>query len=437
MLKMNLQANMTMPSTGGLTEVCDAMVEVELLLKYRNFTEATHRLEQIVLEQPDYLPAKEAMQEIYRLTGQNKRCQDLQEEIRVLSEQRARTQLSASAREEYARIEKRQFAEKVDRVIRIIYHSRNLGEVLSNTAAELLKLLRADRCIIIMNEETRATQGNFEYCAQGITRCLDRIMTEFLLIWLGKASGAETPLISHNCQSDAKLAAHRRLFQEHGIHTMMAYPLVYQSSPMGWLVVQQCVPLYSWSEGDLTLFSPACAHMATAIQNLCSMKALQDLAFKDSLTGLYNRQFLQERLQVELGNARRSRYPLSLAIIDIDHFKRINDSHGHPAGDAVLRKLGFLLKTNVRKGCVVARWGGEEFLVAFPNLDLATVALIMDRLRQKVAQTLEVRGHSVTISVGLAQANLDERLTLDTIQSELIREADNQLYAAKGTDETR
>jgi diguanylate cyclase (GGDEF)-like protein len=413
------------------TQLCDAMVEIELLLKYRNFAEATNRLEQICIERPDYLPAKEVMQEVYRLTGQSKRSQDLQKEIQAISEQRAKEQLSASARVEFSRIEKRQFAERVDRVIRIIYQSRNLGEVLTNTATELLELLKADRCIVIMSDESSSTQGNFEYCARGVTRCLDKVMTEFLLVWLGRTANPETPLMSRSCQMDPDLAPHRRLFQEHQIHTMMAYPLVYKSSPMGWLVIQQCVPYYAWSEGDLTLFSAASGHMATAIQNLRSMNALQDLAFKDSLTGLYNRHFLQERLLVELDNARRSQYPLALAVIDIDHFKGINDTHGHPAGDTVLRRLGFLLKTNVRKGCVVARWGGEEFLVVFPNMELTTVVLIMDRFRQKVSQTLEVEGHSVTISVGLAQANLGRNLTLEQIQADLIREADDKLYAAK------
>ncbi len=411
--------------------MCDAMLEVELLLRYHNLTEAASRLEQIVIEQPDYLPAKEAMQEVYRLMGYSKRSEDLQREIRALSEQRAKEQLSAGAREEYSRIEKRQFAEQLDRLVRLIYQSRNLGEVLTNVATELLDLLKADRCIVIMSEESGSTQGNFEYCARGITRCLDKVMTEFVLLWLGSDSDRETPLISHNCQADPDLASHRRLCQEHEVHGMMAFRLVYKSSHMGWLLVQRCVPYYSWNAADVTLFSAACGHMATAIQNLRSANTWQDSAFKDCLTGLYNRHFLQERLLVELDNARRNQYPLGLAVVDIDHFKQINDTRGNPAGDAVLRKLGFLLKTNVRKGCVVARWGGEEFLVVFPNLELSTVVLIMDRLRQKVAQTLEAGGHSVTISVGLAQAILDRNQSLEHIQAELIREADNKLYAAK------
>jgi diguanylate cyclase (GGDEF)-like protein len=425
-----LASNPTL-NTPDENQFCDVMIEIELLLKYRNFAEATRRLEQVFADQPDYIPAKEMMMEMCRLTGQNKRSQDLQQEIRTLSEQRAKQQLSYGAREEYAKIEKRQFAEKVERLIKIIYQSSNLGEVLNNTATELLEQLKSDRCIVIMGEQTSPMRGNFEYCAQDVTRCLDKIMTEFLLHWFKQNSGSTVPLISRSCQKDSSLTQYRRLLGAHQIHAIMAYPLTYRSSPMGWVTIQQCVHYYSWNEADATLFATACGHMATAIQNLYSMDVLQDLALKDNLTGLYNRHFLEERLRVELAGARRNQYPLSLAIVDIDHFKHINDTYGHPAGDAVLRKLGYLLKTNVRKGCVVARWGGEEFLVVFPDLELTTVALIMDRFRQKVSQTLEVSGHSVTISIGLAQTSLDGDSTLEQIQARLISEADMNLYKAK------
>ena len=181
----------------------------------------------------------------------------------------------------------------------------------------------------------------------------------------------------------------------------------------------------------MTLFSVACGHLATALENLRSFTELQDLAFKDSLTGLNNRHFLKERLGVELSNAQRLHYPLSLAIVDVDHFKRINDTYGHPAGDSVLRKLGLLLKTNVRKGTVVARWGGEEFLAVFPNMELNIAALIMERFREKVAQTIHVEGQVVTISAGLAQVRWDSNSSLEQIQARLIEEADQNLYIAK------
>jgi diguanylate cyclase (GGDEF)-like protein len=412
-------------------ELLDLMSDVELLLKYRNYSAASSRLQQIMEEHPDYLPAKEALQEVYRMTGQAKRAQDLEKEVRALSDERAKTQLSPVAKEEYAKIERRQFAEKVDGLIRIIYHGQTLEETFETTAAEMLSLLKADRCLLIFADDARQGLGDLELCAKDVGPCLNEGITEMLQAWFRENPSFDSPIVSRAAQRDPGLAQFRERLAQSQTHAMMAYPLIYKSSSLGWLVVQQCVPYYSWSEGDLTLFSVACGHLATAFENLRSFTELQDLAFKDSLTGLNNRHFLKERLGVELSNAQRLHYPLSLAILDVDHFKRINDSYGHPAGDSVLRKLGFLLKTNVRKGSVVARWGGEEFLAVFPNMDLNIAALIMERFREKVEQTICVEGQIVTISAGLAQVRWDKGSSSEQIQARLVEEADRNLYTAK------
>ncbi|MBM3804171.1 MAG: hypothetical protein FJW26_17880 [Acidimicrobiia bacterium] len=150
-------------------ELLDLMSDVELLLKYKNYSQASARLQEIMQEHPDYLPAKEASQEVFRMTGQVKRAQDLQREVRALSDDRARSQLSASAREEYARIERRQFAEKVNELIRIVYHGQSPQETFETTAAEMLNLLKADRCLLI---SSRANASKFSPIgAGGGNRC--------------------------------------------------------------------------------------------------------------------------------------------------------------------------------------------------------------------------------------------------------------------------
>jgi diguanylate cyclase (GGDEF)-like protein len=412
-------------------EVLDLMSDVELLLKYRNYSEASTRLQQIMQEHPDYLPAKEALQEVYRMTGQTKRAQDLEKEVRALSDERAKTQLSPVAKEEYSKIERRQFAEKVDGLIRVIYHGQSLEETFETTAAEMLTLLKADRCFLVFADDARQGMNDLEACAKDVAPCLDEEIAEMLQAWFRENPSFDSPIVSRAVQRDPGLVEFRERLARTQVHTMMAYPLIYKSTSLGWLVVQQCVPYYLWSEGDLTLFSVACGHLATAFENLRSFTELQDLAFKDSLTGLNNRHFLKERLGVELSNAQRLHYPLSLAILDVDHFKRINDTYGHPAGDSELRKLGLLLKTNVRIGTVVARWGGEEFLAVFPNMELSVAALIMERFREKVAQTIHVEEQAVTISAGLAQVRWAKGSSLEQIQALLIEEADQNLYTAK------
>jgi diguanylate cyclase (GGDEF)-like protein len=412
-------------------ELLDLLSDVELLLKYRNYAAASARLQEIMEEHPDYLPAKEALQEVYRMTGQGKRAQDLEKEVRALSDERAKTQLSPVVKEEYAKIERRQFAEKVDGLIRIIYHGQTLEDTFESTAAEMLNLLKADRCLLIFADDARQRLNDLELCAKDVDSCLNEATSEMLQHWFRENPSFDSPIVSCSSQRDPGLAEYRELLVSSQVHTMMGYPLIYKSTSLGWLVVQQCVPYYSWNESDLTLFSVACGHLATAFENLRSFTKLQDLAFKDSLTGLHNRHFLKERLGVELSNAQRLHYPLSLAIMDVDHFKSINDTYGHPAGDSVLLKLGLLLKTNVRKGTVVARWGGEEFLAVFPNMELSTVALIMERFREKVENTIRVEERIVTISAGLAQVRWENGLSLEQIQARLVEEADQNLYTAK------
>jgi PleD family two-component response regulator len=100
--------------------------------------------------------------------------------------------------------------------------------------------------------------------------------------------------------------------------------------------------------------------------------ALQELAVRDSLTGLYNRRYLDETLEREVSRARREGIPLSLVMLDIDYFKRVNDTYGHQVGDEVLRTLAATLSADIRAEDVACRYGGEEFLILLPNMPLAT-----------------------------------------------------------------
>jgi diguanylate cyclase (GGDEF)-like protein len=212
----------------------------------------------------------------------------------------------------------------------------------------------------------------------------------------------------------------------------MAYPLVYKSSLIGLIVIHRCTKPVQWSEQERTLFSTVTGHIAVAISNAQQFSEIQTLANTDRLTGLYNRRFFEERLSAELRNAQQQSYPLSLALLDIDHFKKINDTQGHNAGDKALHKLGFLLKTNLRKGDVVARFGGEEFVIILPNTHVETAHRIMDNLRNLVEKTIATEsGSPITISVGVMEAALMGQEELADIQKHIIQKADEHLYCAK------
>jgi diguanylate cyclase (GGDEF)-like protein len=154
------------------------------------------------------------------------------------------------------------------------------------------------------------------------------------------------------------------------------------------------------------------------------------LATVDLLTGVLNRQALLSRLDDELERAARYQRPCSVVLVDLDHFKRVNDTHGHAAGDLVLREVADVLRTNVRAADIVGRYGGEEFMVVLPETDADDAAASAEKLRRLVGSR-KIRlddGYlrSVTLSAGVA-GGLGQHLQLDA----LVRDADAALYSAK------
>jgi diguanylate cyclase (GGDEF)-like protein/PAS domain S-box-containing protein len=158
--------------------------------------------------------------------------------------------------------------------------------------------------------------------------------------------------------------------------------------------------------------------------------------FCDDLTGVANRRAFFEAAELELTRNRRSPRPTALILFDADHFKGINDRHGHPAGDCVLRQLGAALSATFRQVDVVARVGGEEFAVLLPSSSLEGAAVVAERLRELVArQPVLCEGVTIsyTVSAGIAAIAAGESIDLDT----LIKRADQALYAAKANGRNR
>jgi diguanylate cyclase (GGDEF)-like protein len=159
-----------------------------------------------------------------------------------------------------------------------------------------------------------------------------------------------------------------------------------------------------------------------------AMDGLQRLATVDELTGLPNRRHFMARLEEELARARRNGSPLCLATVDIDHFKRINDTHGHAGGDAVLQQLAPIIREKTRLGDSAARLGGEEFALILPNTNAHQAQLVCDRLRRAVAacdfETPDgpIR---VTLSTGVALLHREDD------SAALMRRSDEALYDAK------
>ena len=168
-----------------------------------------------------------------------------------------------------------------------------------------------------------------------------------------------------------------------------------------------------------------------AIELQTANEKLRELATKDGLTGLFNHRHFQEALDREISRAVRYEKPLTLILLDIDHFKKINDQYGHPVGDAVLKVVSAIMRKAVRDSDLVARYGGEEFAAILPETDLQGGAILAERLRRAV-EAAEMPAHGeiirATISLGVTTYNLAAG---SSGKAALVAAADKGLYHSK------
>ena len=172
--------------------------------------------------------------------------------------------------------------------------------------------------------------------------------------------------------------------------------------------------------------------VSVSLANAKTYARVQEMATTDPLTGLYNRRIFHERLDEALARSERSKAPITLVLLDIDHFQNVNDTHGHPVGDQVLRELGATIRRMMRRTDTAARYGGEEFALILEDTDTSGALVLAERLRKETA-TMSFVGaggadFSMTLSLGLAGFGMHAESS-----SSLVEAADQALYRAKRT----
>jgi len=209
----------------------------------------------------------------------------------------------------------------------------------------------------------------------------------------------------------------------------LTLPLAVEGEILGCLSLNSDEP-NAFDAQDLQFLSVIGYQMAASLKHFQRFSSVKNMATYDTLTGLYNRRYFEERLGVEAEKSFYSGVPLSLVMVDLDHFKKVNDTFGHTEGDQILCKISSLLKNSVRRKDTVARYGGEEFILILPEAGLEQSFVIAERIRQSVEKTL--------FEVGRAQVNLTLSMGISNFPShrvkskeELIKMADQALYDAK------
>jgi diguanylate cyclase (GGDEF)-like protein len=212
------------------------------------------------------------------------------------------------------------------------------------------------------------------------------------------------------------------------VQSFLGIPLVLGESVMGAVYFLGKQPGL-FADHHQHLLGIFCNQAAAALSNALLHQEMANMATQDGLTGLHNHRSFHERLAAECERVHRHPAPLSLLLLDLDHFKQINDTHGHPVGDAVLRRIAVTLRETIRAIDVAARYGGEEFALILPETDETGAEQIGERIRKEIAHSQFLLGETVilvTVSIGIATFPRHGRT-----KEELLAHADQALYTAK------
>ncbi|WKB55866.1 diguanylate cyclase [Eleftheria terrae] len=229
---------------------------------------------------------------------------------------------------------------------------------------------------------------------------------------------------------------HHRSRDGEAEETMLCIPLIAQGEVLGLLSLVGAQPGHRFEVSETALAMTVAEQVSLSLSNLGLREALRQQSIIDPLTGLYNRRYLDETLKREFSRAARRQQPLSVIVLDVDHFKQVNDRHGHDAGDAVLRALAQRLKGMVRGSDVACRYGGEEFVLLLPDCKKEDAAQRAHALLEAV-RSMEVwldGGQLGLVSASFGVASCPE----DATEAQpLLQRADQALYRAKREGRSR
>jgi len=311
-------------------------------------------------------------------------------------------------------------------IVRASASEQELDVALADIARRLSEALGLRECMLFLVDE--ATERLTLRAAEGFQRpgeLLERIVL-FDEEPLGSAARGEQPLVVDDLSKLPEEALWEPIARE---GSMAIVPVTHRGNTTGVLAATR-PSTRGFSKLDMSLLDAISDQLGLAIRHTQLFDELRRGSQHDDLTGLGNRRLLRIRLEDELHRADRFDQVVSVLAIDIDYFKSLNDRHGHPTGDASLRKLAGLMTRNLRRIDTIARIGGEEFVVLLPRTDAAAATGVGEKLRALVASTDFPGGEGqpegrLTISIGVATKVRGET------GAELLARADSALYEAK------
>ena len=303
----------------------------------------------------------------------------------------------------------------VNRIATAMRSSQRLDEILQTAANEVGRALSAPACLVRV--ESELVGGEMTKCALNVS----------------ENDGRSERLATHLDAIGYRLTITPKIYVDDDNHretssefAQAAVPLIFNGNSIGFLLVRSDDPRRVWADNELLLLDTVADQLTVSVNQARLFAEMEQQALTDALTGCYNRRSFDLQLERDLHLAIRMRQPLSLVMIDLDYFKRINDRAGHNIGDIALRMLAEVLRTELRAVDTAVRLGGDEFAAILPQANIDGALIVAERLRARIEKD-DVPGYGrITASLGVASFPYHA-----SSRENLVTAADRALYNSK------
>lgn len=325
---------------------------------------------------------------------------------------------------------KRGMADNLRKITETLTSTLELDQVLARFLESLAPVAPFDRAIVnLLNEDSLEPANLFGFKEMSREE-LDNLHGLLALLF-AKVSKTKEPWLTKNRSKEKQLSSVTRLGRE---ASLLAVPLL--STPghiSGMLLLERAEKDQSFSDQECQLVTAFAGQAAIAIDNARLFEKVQTMAKTEELTGLHNRRHFFVLGKEAFDLAKQTETPLSAIMLDVDHFKQINDTYGHAVGDEVLQTVAQRIRIACRKTDIIGRYGGEEFAILLPETALAVAREVAERLRLEIQQEFQAGNQAIVVTASLGVAHNERTKTL----ADLIRIADDALYRAKDQGRNR
>ncbi len=314
-------------------------------------------------------------------------------------------------------------------------------KLLFRIVSKIAEIMPVTRCSLIRADRSRRTAfvvASFEDSQVSGIKLILRKYPEIV-----ESLKSKKPVIVKNVGTDPLMKSVKHILLPLGIRSILVFPIFFRDKVIGTLFLRTSRAEHAFSESEIRLLNTIANASANALNNAFLYEQIEDeksrlekLSLTDFLTGIYNIRYFYHRILEEFSRSQRYALPISCLMLDIDHFKKINDRYGHRVGDTVLKEFAQLLKKHSRKSDVLARYGGEEFILLLPQTALEGALSEAERIRGIVEnnrfKSLK-SSEGLTVSIGISVTPNDRIRTHD----DLISCADQALFSAKNLGRNR